>query len=145
MSLGTCERPLRSAGSAVNVGFCGGPLCISGREVVCERCGWKHETHPVAVADAAAREAARQKALTAKPSDRVSGPEEYASTIFDRVMVLERTIKALEARLTMLEDRPSNSREPVGEMAMTVKRGPGRPKKVIENSVLAASDADAGG
>lgn len=88
MSLGVCD-------------LCRGALCISGRKVRCENCGHIHEDHPVTLANAVTEP---------PPPAHVIPPQEYASTIPDRLIAAEKaihamgnTIKAQDKRIKHLE------------------------------------------
>ena len=86
MSLGTCEK-------------CHGPLCVSGGDVACERCGHRHPQHPLALANAAA--------VPPPPSGFVVPAHSMPATHADRLVVLEKAVEKLAGRLATLEQQLS--------------------------------------
>ncbi len=86
MSLGSCDK-------------CHQPLQVSGKAVVCSRCGTPHPDHPVMKEWAAV--AAKPKA----PPAVVIPPRDFGHSVQERVDALEKTVKALERRLAELERR----------------------------------------
>ena len=72
--LGMCEK-------------CKAPLCVSGREVVCQRCGLPVPNHPATVG---------WNDPPPPPPAPVTGPLGYAATLPDRVLSLERRMAAME-------------------------------------------------
>lgn len=89
MSLGTCTQ---TTGKSI----CQGPLCVSGQQITCERCGFVYDDHPMALAW---KEEAKKP-----PPPPVSVPaQEYVTTIFDRVKTLESQLKTALNRVANLE------------------------------------------
>lgn len=84
--LGNCEK-------------CQGQLCVSGRQVTCERCGHVHADHPATKPPKNAR--------SPRPAPDIP-PQHYAASLMDRLNAAERRLAAfehLEHRVAELERR----------------------------------------
>ena len=68
---------------------CHGPLCVSGREVVCERCGHIHPDHPAV---------AGWKDPQPAPPAFATPAQDYAASIPDRLKRLEELVQRLLER-----------------------------------------------
>jgi uncharacterized Zn finger protein (UPF0148 family) len=91
--LGDCEK-------------CQGPLCVSGGEVVCENCGHAHPAAAAALGGPPDR--------SAPPPAPVIPPQEYAATLGDRVLQLEKANARLAARVDQLEAAARPEAQPAG-------------------------------
>lgn len=78
--LGTCDK-------------CKIPLCVVGAVVCCQSCGHPHPDHPMM----------KTPAPPARPWSGVIPPQEYASTVPDRVTALEKQVADLRQRLERQE------------------------------------------
>ena len=79
--IGTCQK-------------CHGPLCVSGRQIACEKCGTPEPDHPLT----------RQwKAEQPAPPEPQIPPADYVASGPERLRKAERAMEALLARVGALE------------------------------------------
>ncbi len=90
-SLGFCPAP-----------NCQGPLCVSGREVVCERCQAPAVDHPLA-AQIRATPAPRPVKVRHDPLDYAPGLQDVVRSLRGRVESLEKDRAELLRRVAALE------------------------------------------
>jgi hypothetical protein len=74
---------------------CDGPLCVSGQQVACERCGLAVKDHPLTAGVPAPE----------PPSSWVAPPADFQGGHGDRILALERKVAAMEARLASMPTR----------------------------------------